>query len=335
MNVVVKVVIILAVSYGLYKWLSFRRKKVIAYIETGMFEGKPVMHCSIGNYFGAEAITVNECHLILDGQHTTVPFRDFGISLPYLLSIHQGIGFSFDPVPIVTKAREVGKKKCEVRAFFQDSVGRTYLSKPFMLPTDSKRFSWIFEQQDFSESIKRVSDIAQEIAEQFNQQLVEMPHIVLALVREQNGVAGEVLRELGLREDFLLELAKNVSNLSRNLEFPHPYKSMEVHQAWEYMRNQALEMRQKCFGTGHLLLGLTRQKNEAFLIILNHLEVQPAQLRKRTYEVLRKDQHHVDHPTLPPEGIKRYVWMIQYRFTHTSLVIFFHVIEWLFPDFEI
>ena len=109
MDVLVKVIIILAVFYGFYKWLSLRNKRVKAYINTGMFEGKPVMSCSIGNYFGTEAITVNECHVIVDSQHTTVPFRDFGISLPRILRITEGFGFTFDPLPLVTKAREMGK----------------------------------------------------------------------------------------------------------------------------------------------------------------------------------------------------------------------------------
>jgi hypothetical protein len=337
-EVVTKVVIILIVLYGLYKWLSLRRKTVKAYIHPGMFEGKPLLHCSIANYFGTEPIIVNECHLIVDEQLILVPVSKPSLSLPRTVQISEGVGFSFDPVPLVTRAREMGQENFRVRAFFQDSADRTYLSKRITIDTDPNHFIRIFEdeQEHLSQPAKITLDIAQEITEQLDQQLVGIPHIVLALVREQNGVGGYVLRELGLSEDFLLNLAKDSPNLPRNHSWPQPYRSAETQELVnEYMAGEARKMRQRCHGTGHLLLGLTRQKNEAFLVILNHLEVQPRQLRMYVYDVLRKGQNLIDHPTLPPQGLNQYIWAVWYSLAHTCLIIFWRVIMRLFPDVEL
>jgi len=128
-----------------FKLLSLGRKTVNSYIEPSMFEGKPILYCSFGNSEGRESITITEFQLIVDGQSSTMPFRNNGMSLPRTVEINNGFVYSVDPIPLVTKARETVQKKFEVRAFFRDSVGRTYLSKSLKLNTDEKRFIRKFE----------------------------------------------------------------------------------------------------------------------------------------------------------------------------------------------
>lgn len=335
MEIIIKVVTLTVVCYGFYKWLTFRRKRVKAQISPGILGGKPVLYCDIGNYFGDKPIIVTDCHLVVDGQLSQLAVSTPSVSLPRTVQVREGIVVHFDPIPLVTKAREKRQNDFKVRALFHDSAGRAYLSKPITIQTDQRHFIRLFEDQmeHRSEPAKKVLNMAQEITEQLNQQLVGIPHIVLALLRERDGVGGHVLRELGLSEEFLLNLAKYSPNLPRDRGLPQPYLSMEVEQlVHEFMRDEARKMRQRCFGTGHLLLGLTKQENEMFLTMLKHLEIQPRQLRIRIHEVLRKDQNPTDHPTLPPEGIKRYIWAIWYQFTHALLIVLVRVIYWLFPD---
>lgn len=338
MDGVIKVAIVLPILYSLYKWLSLRQKRVKAYVNPGMFVGKPVLYCDIGNYFGTEPIIVNECHLIVDEQLSEIPVGEPSLSLPRTVQIREGIVFHFDPIPLVTKAREAGQDSFKVRALFEVGADKTYRSKPLTIYTDPKRFIRIFEDtsEHLSQPAKTALDIAHQIAEQLDQQLVDIPHIVLGLIHEQNGIGGYVLRKLGLGENFLLDLAKHSPNMPRDHKWPQTHRSMKTHDlVYEFMAGEARKMRQKCHGTGHLLLGLIRQKDEAFLIILRHLQIQPRQLRAFIYEVLLRDQHQTDHPTLPPMGIKRYVWASSYQVAHTLLIMFWKLMFWLFPDMEL
>jgi hypothetical protein len=338
MEVLIQLIVIMAVFYNLNKWLSIRRTRVKAYIDPGMLAGKPVLYCMIGNYYGRKPITVRDCHLVVDDQPSQMPVSEPSISLPRIVQTNEGIVVHFDPIPVLSEARERGQANFKVRALFHDYDDRAYLSKPLTIQTDQRRFIRIFEDEaeHLSPPAKIVTNMAQEIAEQLNQQFVGIPHIILALICEQNGVGGYVLRELGLSEDFLLNLARNSHNLPRDHAWPQPHWSTEVHQLiYKFVIDEARKMRQRCHGTGHLLLGLTQQKHESFLTILKHLGIQPRQLHARVYEVLQKDLNPTDHPTLPPEGIKRHIWTIWYQFTHTLLIIYLRVLMLFYPNIEL
>lgn len=321
-----------------YEWLSLRRKTPRASIEPSMSNGKPILSVSIGNYFGTKPILINRCHLTIDNHPSSATFSTHTVPLPYMLKVYEGASYSFDPVPLAISARENGKQSVKVRVLFQDNTGREYISRPITVPTDPKAFTRLFEdyKEYHSKSLGTVLVTAHDIADQFQQQYVGVPHIVLGLVRENDGVGGAVLRKLGLDENYVLNLAKDLPNSPRDHTFQLTHQLTEVHEVvGDFLSDEARKMHHKCQGTGHLLLALIEQKNEAFLGILQHLNMRPNQLRKQVYEELLKNRHQADHPVLPPQGIRRYVWAIRYQIAHSILMAFWSFIEWLYPDLEI
>ena len=57
----------------------------------------------------------------------------------------------------------------------------------------------------FTERAQAVLEIAQEEAKRLKHQSVSSEHVLLALVVEQNGIAGKVLREMELNETEIYE----------------------------------------------------------------------------------------------------------------------------------
>lgn len=54
------------------------------------------------------------------------------------------------------------------------------------------------QPQKFTQDARRVLSLAQEEAEQQDHKSIDTKHLLLGLLREEQGVAGEVLRALGL-----------------------------------------------------------------------------------------------------------------------------------------
>lgn len=338
MDTVIKIIILVVCLYIVLRWLSHRKKRIRITIEPSMLGGKMRLICSIHSDFEPEPITIMSCQLVVNNQISLSTFSDRTVQLPYTIKAYEGTIFVFDPVPLATEARKKGQKSFKVSSLFKDSTHRTYRSRSMTIPTEARQFTELFESyaEHFSAPMRTVWKIAQAFADQLNQQYVGIPHVVLGLLREPNGVGGAVLRKLGLEEDFLFQLAIVSPNSPRNHEFPQPHSSKEFNELTSrFMPDEARKMHNRCQGTGHLLLGLIQQKNEAFLTILTHLNMQPRQLRTLIYEALLTDQYKNDHLVLPPKGNKRYIWAIWYQLTHNILIRFWSFIEWLYPDLEI
>lgn len=320
--------------FGLYEWLAYRCFRVHVDIQPGIVDAKPQLCCGIHNN-SRDNVTIEECHLIVDGNQSSV--NSWNLPLPQTFTTRNGGVFCFPAQPILTTANELRQKSFKVQALFRDNTGKTYLSKPIKIETQARGVS-IFEDQyeRKSEAVRRTLQLAQELAEQLDQQLVGIPHVLLGLTQEQIGVGGYVLRELGVQQDYLIALAKSYPNMPRDNKWPHPHLAIETHNLLdEFMSNEARKMRQKLYGTGHLLLGLAEQRNQVFLTVLKHLGIQPRTIRNLTYQRLWKYPNLLDHPTPPPKGIKRIVWAAWYSVTHMLLKAYARIVERFYPNLEV
>jgi hypothetical protein len=318
----------------IYHILLRKLKRISAHLDLGMVEGEPEIYCVIDNY-SAHTVTIQTCHLLVNDKPSSLV--SWNLPLPDTFTTGHGGAFCFHATPLLTTAVRIGLEQIKLQAYFQDTTGKTYLSRPMTIETQPQGLSVFEDQREHdSEPVNQALFFAHRIADQLDHQLVKMPHILLGLVQEQSGVAGLVLRELGLNEEFLFNMAKGYPNIPRDHYYPDAHRSIEIHNLLdEFMVGEARKMRQRRQGTGHMLLGLTKQRNEAFLTILKDLDVQPRKVRKLVFQRLKTDLYPLDHPTLPPQGIKGFIWAIWYSFTHSLLKAYFRVIERLYPDIEI
>src|SRR5512134_2995810 len=112
-------------------------------------------------------------------------------------------------------------------------------------------------------------------------------HLHLGLIREEGGVAGRVLRELGLEADRVQEIVERMTGTGQyrggKLEL-----SPGTQQVLEYAVDEARRMGHHYIGTEHLLLGLVRYGQGVAMDVLRKLGVTPEQIRRQTRRVLQE-----------------------------------------------
>jgi len=112
-------------------------------------------------------------------------------------------------------------------------------------------------------------------------------HLLLGLIREEGGVAGRVLRELGLDANRVQEVVERLVGPGQ----AQPAKldlSPGTEQVLELAVDEARQMGHHYIGTEHLLLGLVRYGEGVALDVLRKLGVTPEQIRRQTRRVLQE-----------------------------------------------
>lgn len=125
----------------------------------------------------------------------------------------------------------------------------------------------------FTPKARIVLEIAQEEAKYFKHQSVGSEHLLLALIIEQDGIAGKVLREMNVTEQDIREEIEHLTGYGLMKMYPEngflPY-SPRARQIFAYAGDEAKRLGSTQIGTEHLLLGLLRDEEIlASRIVLN------------------------------------------------------------------
>ena len=139
----------------------------------------------------------------------------------------------------------------------------------------------------FTQRARRVLSLAHQEAERMRHTYIGTEHLLLGLIREEGGVAGRVLRELGLEVERVQEIVERLtgSGQSRGGKLD---LSPGTQQVLEYAVEEARRMGHHYIGTEHLLLGLVRYGEGVALDVLRKLGVTPEQIRRQTRRVLQE-----------------------------------------------
>jgi predicted nucleotide-binding protein len=105
---------------------------------------------------------------------------------------------------------------------------------------------------------------------------------------EEGGVAGRVLRELGLTSDRVHEVIRRVTTSSSSFDPNRVELAPETQQVLEYAVDEARRLGHHYIGTEHLLLGLVRVDGSA-MEVLRGLGVTAEQIRRQTRRVLNEN----------------------------------------------
>jgi ATP-dependent Clp protease ATP-binding subunit ClpA len=155
----------------------------------------------------------------------------------------------------------------------------------------------------FTEKARRVVILAQEESRELGHDHIGTEHLLLALVREQEGIAGQALGEAGITLD---ETRRKVEELvgrgepepkrrsgkrwRRHVPFtPRAKKTMEL------ALREALGLGHNYIGTEHLLLGMLSLGEGRGSETLAQLDADPAQLRE---SLLKLTRAHADSPRI-------------------------------------
>jgi len=139
----------------------------------------------------------------------------------------------------------------------------------------------------FTQRARRVLSLAHQEAERMRHSYIGTEHLLLGLIREEGGVAGRVLRELGLEADRVQEIIERLTG-------PGQYRggkldlSPGTQQVLEFAVDEARRMGHHYIGTEHLLLGMVRLNEGVAMDVLRKLGVSAEQIRRQTRRVLQE-----------------------------------------------
>jgi ATP-dependent Clp protease ATP-binding subunit ClpC len=139
----------------------------------------------------------------------------------------------------------------------------------------------------FTQRARHVLALAHQEAERTHQGLIGTEHLLLGLLEEDGGVAGRVLRELGLETERVREMIQRISSMGSTYESSKIELGPDTQQVLEFAIDEAHKMGHHYIGTEHLLLGLVRSEGAA-MEVLKKLGITPDQIRRQTRRVLQE-----------------------------------------------
>ncbi len=140
--------------------------------------------------------------------------------------------------------------------------------------------------EKFSERARRVLTLAQEEARQFNHSYIGTEHLLLGLVREEEGVAAKVLINLGAD---LTKIRSAVEFTMGRGEKPSGGEiglTPRAKRVIELAIDEARHLGHSYIGTEHLLLGLLREGGGVAVSILDSFGINVEQVRAEVVKVL-------------------------------------------------
>ena len=121
-------------------------------------------------------------------------------------------------------------------------------------------------QERFTEQAQEALALSQELVRQYRHSQWDVEHILLALLQQEQGLVGDILRELGVdveavRQQVEAALAKNPSI---TYEAPQIYATPRIAQLIKMASDEADRLKDEFIGTEHLLIAMAgEEKGEA------------------------------------------------------------------------
>ena len=148
--------------------------------------------------------------------------------------------------------------------------------------------------EKFTQSARRVLSLAHLEAERMQKDAIGSEHILLALVQEESGVAGRVLRELGVEIDRAREMVLRVGGVGTK----QPDKidlSGDSQKILDLAIEEAQQMSSNYISTEHLLLALVQSELGLAKEVIAKLGITSAQIRRQVKRVLTENRNALDN----------------------------------------
>ena len=142
----------------------------------------------------------------------------------------------------------------------------------------------------FTKHARQVLQIAQEEAVRLNHNYVGTEHLLLGLVKEENGLASKVLREVGATAPEVVRLVELVAPRNPRAPFGRPTLTPRTKRVLEVAVEEAKQMGHVNIGTEHLLLGLVHEDEGIAAEVLRQLGASPEKIRSETTKAVFESQ---------------------------------------------
>jgi ATP-dependent Clp protease ATP-binding subunit ClpC len=158
----------------------------------------------------------------------------------------------------------------------------------------------VFER--FTERARQVVVLGQDEARALKHNYIGAEHLLLGLIREEEGLAARVLGELHVTDDLVRERVRSmIGEGDAHLEGQIPF-TPRAKQVLDCALREALSLGHNYIGTEHILLGLAREGGGVAWDILHEIDVDAEKIRN---EIIRWLSGPRRAPTIAPADALR------------------------------
>ena len=154
--------------------------------------------------------------------------------------------------------------------------------------TERRRMPGVDRFHKFTERFRKVLSLAQEEAQRFQHNYIGTEHLLLGLIREGDGVAAKVLRNLGVDLDRARSSVESILGRGNRVVTGELGLTPRAKKVIELAVDEARRLNHHYIGTEHLLLGLVREGEGIAAGVLESLGVNLEKVRTQTIQVLSK-----------------------------------------------
>ncbi len=152
--------------------------------------------------------------------------------------------------------------------------------------------------EKFTDGARKVMVLAQEEARKLGQMYVGTEHLLLGLIREEDGIAAQALKRLDVTYEDALEQVKQVAEKpDEPAPAGHIPFTPRAKRVLESALREMLSLGQSYIATEHLLLGILREGNGVAMEALSRMGVSVDAVRNAVSELAPK------RPAQPPAGV--------------------------------
>jgi ATP-dependent Clp protease ATP-binding subunit ClpC len=139
----------------------------------------------------------------------------------------------------------------------------------------------------FTERARKVLQLAQEEAQRLHHNYIGTEHLLLGLVREGEGVAGQVLKSLDVDLEKVRKAVEDIIGRGDSLVFGEIGLTPRAKKVIELAVDEARRLNHHYIGTEHLLLGLLREGEGVGAGVLERFGLSLQEVRVKTIQVLQ------------------------------------------------
>jgi len=142
----------------------------------------------------------------------------------------------------------------------------------------------VFER--FTEKARRVVVFAQEEARMLHQNYIGTEHLLLGLIREEDGVAARALESLGINLEDVRNQVEDMVGKGSSMPAGHIPFTPRAKKVLELSLREALQLGHNYIGTEHILLGLIREGEGVAAQVLTNLNADLERVRNSVIQLL-------------------------------------------------
>ena len=154
-------------------------------------------------------------------------------------------------------------------------------------------------ENQFTPRAEEALRLAQEAAEEMGHGYVGTEHILLGLMREEDGIAHRVMREYGMTEDMICTVLERSVGKGLSGAAPSQGLTPRAKSAVELAVSEAMLMGAGYIGTEHLLLGLLREGSNMAIRVLDTVGIDPKKMYSSVVQKINEGPRAAANNNMP------------------------------------